>query len=505
MSSWRGLKRPDRSEAIEGFEVEDMLASLAEKSLVVSDGDGRSRLLETVRDYGRGLVADAGEADSLRDRHLAHFMVLAEEAEPHFSGPDQQAWLERLETEHDNLRAALEWSCAEGGDSDAGLRLAGVAWRLWYLRGPFAEGRSRIAAQLGAEPRDVGPPGSETGTLRLAARAKVLNGAGSLELRLGDYSAARALYEESLALFRELGDQRCIANLLNNLANIISQQSDYPAARGLFEESVSIRRAMGDRHGLAISLHGLGSVISCLGDHPGARALFEESLAIFRELGDRWYVASPLGSLGLVAERQGDSEAARTLYEESLAMYRETGDRHSIALRLCNLGWVAVHQGDYPAARTLFEESLAIRREMGDRWGIANSLQGLGSVICEQGDYPAACGLQRESLALFREIGDRRSIACAFEGLASALAAMGRPGRAAEVWGASERLREEIGAPVPLCDRPRYDQKVSAARASLNDDAAFDVAWAEGRAMTLEEAIALAMECAAPSALEGSA
>jgi tetratricopeptide (TPR) repeat protein len=173
---------------------------------------------------------------------------------------------------------------------------------------------------------------------------------------------------------------------------------------------------------------------------------------------------------------------------------RELGDRGVIAASLINLGIVAYALDDYPAAEALYEESLAILRELGYRQSTANSLNNLGNVAYQQGNYRSAQALHQEGLAIGRELGDKRGIALALEGLASVVAALGSSLRAARIWGAAEQLREEVGSPLPPKDRPDYDRRAAAARAAVGDDAAFDRAWQQGRALTLEQAIELALE-----------
>ncbi len=428
---------------IEHDEVAELLARLVERSLVVLDhATGRYRLLETVREYAGNRLREQGESDCWRGRHLACFTALAEEAEPNLAGGDQQAWLEQLDAEHDNVRASLRW--AEGRDPEAGLRLAGAIWRFWYVRGHFSEGREYLAGLLSAV-----DPGRRT-----VARASALTGAGVLAYCQGDYPTARALFQEGLDLRREQGDRPGIATLLNNLGNVAYDQGDYASARALFEESLVLRRELGEWRGLAASLNNLGNVANEQGDYATARELFEESVALKKRIGDRWGIASSLSNLGLVAYNQEDYPAAHALFEESLTIRRELGDRGGAAISLNNLANVALARSDYAAARTLFRESLAIKRELGDRWGIAFSLEGLGA---------------------------------AEAGIGGALLA-------ARLWGAAESLREEIGAPIPRNDRPRYERTVAEARAATpGGDTAFHAAWAEGCAMTMAQAIELAL------------
>ena len=243
----------------------------------------------------------------------------------------------------------------------------------------------------------------------------------------------------------------------------------------------------------AYALNAAGTLALYQGDYSAAKALHEEGLAIRRELGDRSGIAGALGNLGNVAVNQGDYPTAKALHEESLAIRRELGDRFGIAVRLNNLGNVALAQCDYTAAKALHEEGLAIRRELGDRSGIATSLSNLGIVVLNQGDYPAARALLEESLAIRRELGDRSGIPYSLEGLAAVVASLRGSLRAAHIWGATEQLRTEIGAPLTPNERSRYDQFVAAARIALGDDAAFDRAWQEGRGLTLDQAIDLAL------------
>lgn len=434
-------------QGVDDWEALDLLTSLADKNLLQAEernGATRYRLLETLRQYARERLLETGEEACWHGRHLAYFLAVAEKAEPHLVDTDQRAWLDQLEAEHDNLRAALAWSATGGGDAGGGLQLAGALWRFWLARGYWNEGRGWLAKLLAA-----GPGGQAA-----ADRAKALKGAGDLATQQSDYSAARLLFEESLAHWRELGNRRGIAESLNNLGRVAVEQGDYASAKALYEESLSILRELGDRRGIAILLNCLGSAAGNQGDYPVAKALYEESLAILQEL----------------------------------------GDRQSIAISLINLGLVAYEQGDYPASRALAEDSLAIWRELGDRRGIGLSLNTLGAVAFEQCDYASARALHAESLAIRWELGDRRGVAESLERLAHAESAVAGPGRAARIWGRVERLREEIGSPVTLSERPRYDRQVAAARAAMGDESAFDLAWREGRAMTLDEAVQYAME-----------
>ena len=436
----------DSVDIVEATLVLDLLTSLTDKSLVLAEersGTTRYRLLETVRQYARDRLLDSGAAGTWRDRHLAYFLAVAKAAEPHLTGADQKAWLDRLETEHDNFRSALTWSSAAGSDSASGLALAGALFQFWNVRGFFGEGYGVLSGLLAREPT---AQAAET-------RAKAVHAAGVMAWRQGDYPVAWKLHEESLA----------------------------------------IRRTLGDRNGIAASLNSLGALAYDENDYPAARAMYEESLAIRRELGDRWGIAVSLNNLGNVASDQNDYATARASYEASLAMMRELGDQRGIANALNNLGRLASRQRDYAAARALHEESLSIRRELGDRWGIASSLNNLGNVAYAQGDYVAARTLDQQSLVVQHALGDRRGIAYTMESLAAVAYCLACPAAAARIWGAAERLWDEIGSRPAPSGQSRANDAVEAARDATANDAALKLDWAQGRAMTLQQAVDYAL------------
>ena len=342
---------------MEEDEVLDLLTSLADKNLVAADpidGDSRFRLVETVRQYAREkLLEDAG-GEAVRERHLGHFVSLAEEAEPRLQEADQATWLSRLEQEHDNLRAALEWSLVSTA-MDPGLRLCGALQRFWITRGHYAEGRKWCARVLEAA-RAEAPA---------LARAKALNCAGLLAYHQVDYAAARTQHEASLVIRRQLGDRRSVAVSLNNLGLVALDQGDLDSARSLHEESLAIARELGNRNGVARSLGNLGMVASEQHDFAAARALFEECRALMRELGDREGTAISLHSLGGVAYEQGDYDAACAHYRESLAILRELGHRGRIAYSLEELAAVFAALGRVRHAARLCGAAQRLREEVG--------------------------------------------------------------------------------------------------------------------------------------------
>ena len=499
--------------------VLDGLASLVDKSLLryaeeeTAGGETRLTMLETIREYALERLSAGEGVEPMRRRHAELYVALAEEAEPELTGARQREWLDRLEIEHDNLRAALGWALNQSIPEMA-ARLASSVWRFWYIRGYLSEGRRWLEQAL-----------SKRSALPVSLKAKALNGAGALAWAQADYARATALlteslsayrevgdkrgiagalnglgvvamaqgeyaraetyYEESLALQREIGDRRGIAGALNNLGQIALTRYDYARAVSLYEESLQIGRAIGERNVIALALMNWGRVAQIRGDYARSRALLEESLAVQRELNDRRGAGLSLANLGTVALHQGDFERAASLYQEGLAMQREMGDRWGAAASLGGLGMAVFHQGEVERGATLCEEALALLREVGDRWGSASSLNDLGLIALEQGDVERAAACFQESLEQWRDLGDEGSNAWNLEGLAEVARLRGQAERAARLLGAAEALREKTGLPAP----PNYcsyrERWIAATRAQLGD-IEFEMAWAEGRAMAAE-------------------
>jgi tetratricopeptide (TPR) repeat protein len=470
------------------------LSSLADKSFVRQEEDTRSgeprfSMLETLREYAAERLVAGGTWEDARRAHANYFLQLAEEAEPHLTGPDQVAWLARLETEHDNLRAVVRWAL-DSKEIGLGLRLAGIAGRFWWVRGYLTEGRAWLDEILSAVSPHDDPAVA-------AVYAQALSQAARLADKQGDYTDAASLAEKCLSLFRELGDKRGVAGALNILGGVAWRQGEHGRARALHEEGLALCRALGDANGVATSLNHLGILMAEQGNYTQAVEFYGESLRLRRELGDKWGVAALLNNLGVSATVQGEYGRAVALHEESLALRRELGDRWGIAASLSNLGDVASQQVDYKRAEALYVESLVLRRQLGDKSGIALSLLSLGLTATKQHDYAHALALATESLKLHWELGDKRLVAYCLEGLAEILQAQASSPemlwRAARFFSVAAALRAAIGAPVDPDDRAIYDQKVAAIRTALGD-AVFMEAWEEGQGMTLEHAVSEAFE-----------
>jgi predicted ATPase/DNA-binding SARP family transcriptional activator len=425
-----------------------LLAALADRSLVIREvtgGEARYRLLETIQEFALERLAASGEGalpgatgpspeeHTVRDRHARYFAALVDEARSRHPGAAWAGWLDRLERELDNLRAVLAW-LGERGNSEAELRLARALWEFWGGWCRTAEGRDHLL-------RALGRPGAAAPT---AARAWALVAAGSLSLLLGNGAAARALLEEAVAVSREAAEKPALAMALNNYGLLMRDEGDSGAARRLFEEALAVNREIGDRQRQAANLSNLAGTLMHQGDDARAKPFYEEADAIDREFG---VSGDAFWGPGVVALKLGDEATARRILEEGLRRARADRDHLTIADILRHLAQLACRQGNYAAARVALEESLSLTQK-------------------------------RRS---------PRSVSYLLGAFAALAVAQGRPERAARLLGAADAMRVSMGTPLSPADRAEHEGHVAAARAQI-DEAAFAAAWAEGSALTPEEA-----------------
>ena len=347
---------------IDGAEIDvlDGLESLVDESLVLrketAEGGYRFLMLETIREYGLEHLEASGEGPAVRRRHANFFLQLAEEAEPRLMSAGREPWLVRLDAEHNNLRAALRWA-VDNADAETGLRLVGALRWFWYHRGHFGEGY-HWATQLLALP---------AAAARTKARARALFCAGSLAFYYSDPAASCPLLEESVAIWRELGDRRHLAYTLTLAClSITLSRDDFAGACAAAEECVALFRELDDPWGLAFSLNYAGVI---MWTEPSlekvATAHFEESVALFRELGDDWGAGGSILYLGAIRQEHGDDAAARTLYEEFVTLMRESKDMWRLASGLDILADLLRSAGEDARAEALSEESLLLQRKLG--------------------------------------------------------------------------------------------------------------------------------------------
>jgi predicted ATPase len=465
------------------------LESLVDQSLLRPfdvDGEPRFEMLESVREYALECLAagDAGNAEEFRRRHLKFFVALAEEAEPKLDSQDQVIWLDRLETEHDNLRTALGWALGrEGADAELGLRLATALEQFWRIRGYWSEGRQWLERAL-----------EKRGDASLPVQAKVLLLAGFVQ---ENPDRAVMLLQRSLDLYRQLDppDQQGIAHVLRALGNVALLQSHLGEAKAYYDQSLALFQELNDMPGISLALAWLGNMGWIQGDYESATDLLEQSLELARKIGNRRAIAARLRMLGNVTLRQRDYGRTGAFFEEGLVLARELGDKHGIATLLNSLGEMARLQGEYDRAAALYEESLTIFRELGSRGWMAMILHNSAYVVLRRGDRRQAAAFFEESLVLYQELKRKHSIIECMAGLAAVDAAERQPsaaGRAARLFGATEALFEAAGSSLAPADQAEVDRYVALAREQL-DEADFAAAWAEGRAMTLQQVVDYAL------------
>lgn len=373
-----------------------LLEQLVDKSLVLVAeyaGEARYRLLETIRQYAHAQLIASGEANGLRERHAAHYLALAEAAEPALLGPAQVAWFDRLEREHANLRRALHWF-SERGDAERGLRIGYALRRFWSVRGHQTEGRAWLTNFLGQQ---------ESVARRSRLRIKTLFGAGRLAYEQGDFTATQERSEEMLTLADALGDRTWRAFALTQLGHVAVERRDYDAARALYEEGLAIRREGEDARTLGISLTSLAGVALRQGDAAAAHMHAAESLTIFRQVGDKLEIARALAMLGRTSLERGDRDAARALLEESLSWWHQVGDRLGTIRSLVWLAQVVALQGDDRLAGGLFIEATLLARERGAKPWIA---QGLAGVACIAAARQPARALRLRQAAMAMQTGN---------------------------------------------------------------------------------------------------
>jgi len=348
----------------------------------VSDGDVRLSMLETVREDAEERLGTAGKLDQLRRRHAQRFLELAATGELELSGPNQAEWLERLEQELDNIRAALDWCFASGRVEDALRAISGLE-RFWRAHGHVSEARRWLSLGLGLA-EDVARE----------VRADALWTAARQAAAQSDWSVAQPLLEDALQLFREQERGREVVFALAELGFVALRQNDPARAGALCEEALDIARQRGDPRATSGALSILADVSRTQGDHARALSLSEEALALRRGLGDPLLVADSMYHVGVAAFASGDLDRADEVFAESLELARELGDALYTAAALCMLGTVALLRDDVSLASDRLHESLAIYGELSDRRSTAECVWALGG-------YAAAIGQPEDAVRLW--------------------------------------------------------------------------------------------------------
>jgi DNA-binding CsgD family transcriptional regulator/tetratricopeptide (TPR) repeat protein len=410
----------------------------------------RFTMLETLREYGLEQLEARGDASVTRAAHASYFLAFVERADPELWGPQQVAWMDRLEADHDNLRAALQWSLNEpdaGSGAAIALRFGGALWRFWDRRGHLREGREWLERAL-AKPGDV----------EAIVRARACAYLGNTALQLGEYAQAGHMYEACCAIYRERGDRGQVASALTGLAMVARNQGDYAQARTLHDECLGIWRELDMRQSLAISLTELGDLSRDEGDVATSRAQYGEALSLFEALGDTAGVASSYLGLGQAARFEGQWEQAHELVEHGLALFRSGRDKLGMAYAIEELGRIARPIGETQRAVTMFQDALTLWMDVGDQQGIVRCIEGLAGLGTELGDAKRATRLMV----------------------------------AATAW------RDQMAIKISPADYPLRARDLDRARKALGESGYADASSA-GRALTLKAATAEALALPVPA------
>jgi len=517
------LLRLDETAAPAHAAVPGRAAAPGQPDVRPTAGAPRVSMLETIREYGTERLGEHSEAAPIGQRHAAYYLALAEDAAAALAGPAAASWLGRLDTEHDNLRAALRWTL-DRGERVTALRLAGALWRFWAQRGHLSEGR-RWFTEAFALPGDASPAAP-------AAQVNWLIGAAGLAMDQAAFGEASAYCEQAAALAREHGDAADQAAALNTAGLLARALNRYADSAQAHEAALPLARAAADRGGTATALLGLAYAAMFTGDAMRASTLAEQSLAEARESGDQLILAQVLFFLGWVAsngvgfERAGvlATEAQRLFtilgdtggraealfllgtvevysaryqeaagyFTDSLRLHRDHGAEPITARDLGGLGTALLNLGDLPRARAVLDESLVVARRYDNPWSSAMSLMLLGHVDLAEGDDTHAHAVLAEAASLLHATGNMVFLPWCLEGLAGLAAARGDYERAAELDGARDALRNQIGVFIPPVHPAGYSQALEAARANLTR-AVFDAARARPAGQTPPQIIAATM------------
>jgi predicted ATPase/DNA-binding CsgD family transcriptional regulator len=484
----------DTAEAMFGKNVDvfDGIASLIEHSLLQQsagpDGVPRYQMLETVREFARDRLDAAQETDAAQRRHAKTMLAFAEAAEPEIIGPNQAEWLDRLDREKDNIRAALDWSIRQA-DIDIASQIAAAIWLYWRRRGYLSEGRAQFDRILALA---SGPDATESQCI-------VRTGAGVLAMYQGDYDQAVRHGSAALETWRQRGNQKWIGRTLLCLAIVALFQDDYAYARALGEESLTAFESIDDRWGTGRLLTHLGMIAWVQGRHAEGAAYYKEALAQLRQVKDAAGIFDVLLEIGKGASDAGDLARANEIFQEALGIAVSTGDSDGRSAALTELGVVAHRSGDHAGATELLLQATALAQQNGDRRQLAYLAAHLGDVEFTRGATGSAAVRYAEALALFLPMGNRVGIAQSLEAIGRCTATQGELALAVRLLASSAAMFESIGAtPAPTHDPAAIAETI---RPNLTPET-FDRAWNEGQGLGLEQAASDALALAASLAAD---
>jgi predicted ATPase/class 3 adenylate cyclase len=466
-------------EGLAAGDVLDRLDGLVDKSLVSLTeqraGEGRYRLLETIRAYAAERLADAGEGFELAERHAAFYAYVGRD---YAKEGDTITALERLEADHPNLLAALDHLSLGDRSIQHGQLVVDLS-AFWDVRGQWRLARHELLRYLGRADRDR------------ALEGRSIRELGHFAYNLGDYGEARARLEEGLGVAQELGDRWLQSQCVGGLGRVEHDVGHFTEARPHLVQALGIARELGERSLEGQWVGALGHAAHSLGDYPEARARYEEALGIARKLRERRREGSWVAGLGEVSSGMGDYPDARARFEEALGIARELGFRNDEGYCYGELGRVAYNLGDYPQARAGYEAALATARELGRRRQEGHWVGCLGDLASTVGEYDEARERFEEALAIHLELG--KEDYDLLEATAELLARLDRGEEAAQLLAAGDNLNKRANRGRSLGDQTRFDAALEACRSSLGAEP-FAMASERGRALSWESATTGALE-----------
>jgi predicted ATPase/DNA-binding XRE family transcriptional regulator len=481
LSVFRGGFTREAASSIAGATLE-MLSRLVDKSLLQHSQPRRYEMHELIRQYAYEKLAAGPHLEQASRQHFEFFLQLVQDSRTKLRGPEQLEWLSCLDEDHDNIRAALEWSLQPAerqADIPDHMRLAGALYVYWKARSRWAEGRHWLERSLALS---QGTPASRE-------KARAINAAVLLAAEQTDTQPARQLAEENLALAEQLQDKHSIARALYARAAVLWKQKDYAAAFTDGLRALSMFRELGYDPSTGRTLQLLGRIALNQNDLERAKPYLEEALQVFKEAGDHLNYGGILSDLGLLAYLYKDYPAARSYNEQSLELFRAGENVAGIEMSLNRLGDVARCQNDYAEAERRYSESMRIFREAGDKDEIASLLHNLGCVRRQQGAYPEALALFKEGLAIQSALNNQAGMAECIAGIAGVLVLRGEPEEGARLFGAAEKLRDRTNTVLWPANQLEYDRLQEILSKPRNKEK-LAAAWGAGRALSAEQAAA---------------
>ena len=468
-------------DGIESYDVLDSLSQLVNKSLVVviehsQSGETRYRMLETIRQYAREKLLEAGGGESIRDKHLAYFVKLVEQAEPELYRSNQVFWLNKLDDEIDNFRMAVEWALAN--DVESGLRIAAIPWRFWQGRSYLPEVGDWLKQLL------------EQYRIPNALHARALAVHSSCKFRQGDISETITLARQSLEMARTLSDKQTEALSLAFLGTFIAIQGNVGEGAPLMEQALAIYRSLGDKIGQADTTEWLA-----INNNEIERSIAytRESLELARELGDLSGIVSHLCWLSRLVFWRGDFASPSVWLEEALSIARQLGDQAGEIYVNSTYGELSYWQGNYPQAIAYFENAIQLSEKIGEHYQSIWAQVKRAYTVLRQGDIQRAHQMFEESIRSMQKADLVIGLVFAIEGLASLHVNQDQPERAARLFAWADAIREKIGDHRPPVEQTLVERDLAIINSKLNDSD-FASLSAEGQAMTVEEAVAFALE-----------